>query len=755
MLPVYTITIFLSAVLLFVVQPMFARMLLPLLGGSASVWNTAMLFYQVALLAGYAYAHFATKWLGLRRQAILQLVLVGAAFVSLPFSVPAGADPPESNPVFWQLGLMGVAVGFPFFILSSTSPVVQRWFAATGHPSANDPYFLYAASNIGSLLALLAYPFAIERLVGLSDQTRLWMAGYAALALLLGGCVVFLGRALKRDGASAGEGDGRECHGAAPPLGRLRRARWVALAFAPSSLMLSVTTYLSSEVASAPLLWVFPLSIYLLTFALVFSRGRRLPHQAVLRMFPIGVVALSLLLTMRATNPFLLLALVHLVAFFLAAMACHGELANDRPEAEHLTEFYLWMSIGGALGGSFNALLAPLLFNSIAEYPLVIVAVCLLVVPTLSAECDRQKRWLDVLAPVGLGLFTWFMMSFMPGLFPPKSSAVHAAVFGPPVILSFFFSERRLRFALGVAAVFFVGSFYVGETGRVLFADRSFYGTHRVTLSPNGRFYLLVNGSTVHGMQYVERETLPTPLSYYFPKGPAGEFFFRFRGRIEGPVGVVGMGAGALASYGLKGQEWIFFEIDPVVARLANESSYFSYASQSPASVETVVGDGRLSLANQPDGRFQILIIDAFSSDVIPMHLLTREAFRIYSGKLRPDGFLLFHVSNRHFHLRPKLGDLALDAGMSCFFRDGTRLDDGEVEAGMDPSEWMLMAKEAAELGPVDRVVHWEPIREPSGARLWTDDRSSILDVLFAGKAEERRSLRKGSQNGTKAPQNK
>ena len=730
MLFFYTIAIFVSAALLFVVQPMFARMILPHMGGAPSVWNTAMMFYQAMLLAGYAWAHFSIQRLGVRRQAIVQLILLAGAFVFLPLAIPQGWEAPGANPTWPLVGLMFVSLGAPFFVISSTSPVVQRWFASTGHPASSDPYFLYAASNVGSLLALAAYPFLVEPFVGLSAQSRLWTMGYAGLGAAMVGCVVFLFKASGSNGAPAAA---REKGAEAPveSLGWPRRGRWVLLAFAPSSLMLSVTTYLSREVASAPLLWTVPLALYLLSFAMVFSRRKPIPLALALRVFPGAVVVLTLALVNRASNPFLVVVLIHLAAFFVAAMACHGELAAERPEPRQLTEFYVWMSVGGALGGVFNSLCAPLMFDSLAEYPLVLVIACLLVVRTLNPSRERKERWLDLGLPLALGGFAAMLSVLGPRLLDIDGGVVHALIFGPPVVLCFFLSESRLRFAGGVAAVFVATSLFPGIAGEPLFTERSFYGAHRVTVSPDGRFYYLLHGSTIHGKQLVEREDWPTPLSYYYPTGPAGEFFYRFHKRIHGPVGAIGMGAGALASYGKKGEQWTFFEIDPVVADLASNSGYFDFIEKSKADVSIVLGDGRVRLGREPDGRFQLLVVDAFSSDVIPLHLLTQEAVALYSRKLQANGMILFHVSNRHFDFKPRLADLALDAGMVCYVREGRRLVPEETLAGMDPSVWMLMAKSAEAVRPIRKVAAWVRIPEQSGRALWTDDRASILEVLY------------------------
>jgi hypothetical protein len=348
-------TIFVSASLLFLVQPMFARMALPLLGGAPAVWNTAMVFYQAVLLAGYAYAHVTMRWLGARRQAGLHLLILLVPLLVLPIALPAGWIPPgDTNPIPWLLALLAAAVGLPFFAVSATSPALQAWLAATGHPAARDPYMLYAASNVGSMLALLAYPVLVERFVHLDSQSRLWAWGYGILVGLAAGCALALWRA---GAAHRGEEPGNgattaplaaaELGDADRPITPARRARWVLLAAVPSSLMLSVTTYLSTDIAAIPLLWIVPLAIYLLTFALVFGRRRLIPHRVWVELLPVALLPLVLVLVARANEPLLLVIPTHLVVFFVAAMVCHGELAQDRPDPRHLTAFYLRLAVGG------------------------------------------------------------------------------------------------------------------------------------------------------------------------------------------------------------------------------------------------------------------------------------------------------------------------------------------------------------------------------------------------------------------------
>jgi hypothetical protein len=387
----YTVTMFLSATLLFGAQPMFARMVLPALGGSPAVWNTAVVFYQVALLGGYLYAYASARWLPRRAQIIVHAVLVLLPLLVLPIAVPGGWHPPAaSSPIPWLLALLLVAVGLPFFVVSTSSPLLQSWFARTRHHRAHDPYFLYAASNIGSMLALFAYPVLIEPRLGLKAQSAIWSVGYAALIAGVLACAAVVWRfrfTLPSNPAQeAEEPDER--------LSISRRVRWVLLACAPSSLMLSVTTYLTSDIAPVPLLWTVPLGLYLLTFILVFSERRFLPHRTVVRAFPFLVLPLAMLLIAGSRQPVVPLMIVHLAMFFLIAMLCHGELAKDRPHAGHVTEFYLWLSVGGALGGLVTALVAPALFETVREYPLMLALVCFLGVPAVRAGGGGGVGWI-------------------------------------------------------------------------------------------------------------------------------------------------------------------------------------------------------------------------------------------------------------------------------------------------------------------------------------------------------------------------
>ncbi len=722
-------TIFTSAALLFLIQPMFARMVLPLLGGAPAVWNTAMVFYQAVLLLGYAYAHFVSSRLGVRHHALLHGLVLLVPLCVLPFAIPAGWVPPtQGNPSFWLLMLMAFAVGLPFFAVSTTSPVIQKWFASSGHRHAKDPYFLYAASNLGSMLALLGYPLVVEPMFTLDQQSRGWMWGYWSFVVLAFGCILWV---VKRSPPGlfpentvvpiSGIGEVASTKPTA-----VRRLRWVLLSFVPTSLLLSVTNYLSSEVAVIPLLWIIPLALYLLTFILVFSRCEILPRRLWSRGLPIVLVPLIMVFNLRLAQPMGWLMLLHLVAFFIAAMLCHSELAADRPEVDHLTEFYLWLSVGGVLGGIFNALVAPMIFNSLAEYPLMLVVAYLVGNSVRLAE----RKLGDWLWPLLLGLVTFGAVLAERSNRITEGFVVTGLMFGIPSLICFFFSRRPLRFALGMGALFLAGSFYQGERGHVLHAERSFFGVHRVTLDPTGRYHLLAHGATVHGVQSLDLGRRHESLAYYHSSGPGAEVLALYAQDAKKRIGLIGLGVGSLASFAQPGQSWTYFEIDPVVLKLARDPRYFSFLSDSPADMRVVLGDARLSLTTESDGKFDVFVVDAFSSDAIPVHLVTREALALYLRKLAPGGIIAFHISNLHLDLEPVFASLARDAQLVAMTRDDTVITQSEVAMGKYPSIWLVMARSSLDLKQLTQESGWRMSRENLGQRVWTDDYSNLLGAF-------------------------
>lgn len=744
MTALYALTICASAALLFLVQPMFARMVLPLLGGSPAVWNTAMVFFQAALLAGYAYAHAGSAWLGVRRHAALHLVVLLLPLAVLPIAIPAGWSPPtQGNPSPWLLGLMTAAVGLPFFAVSATSPLLQRWFAATGHCRASDPYFLYAASNVGSMAALLAYPFLVEPHLRLAEQSRLWMWAYWLVVALIAACAVALWKTRSR---AAGHSDPLEGLEFEDPKSKLqtpksipaaRRLRWVFLAFVPSSLMLGVTTYLSSDIAVIPLMWIVPLALYLLTFILAFARREWIPRVLLVRAFPMFVIALVLLYNLQSAEPISGLIALHLLTFFLAALLCHGRLAADRPAPEHLTEFYLWLSVGGVLGGGFNALIAPVVFHSIVEYPLALVLACFAGLGAAAYASSPALRSSGLPAalracviPVIFGVVTTALVLLVERTPYRTNPVVTGLLFGVPALVCFLFSRHPLRFALGVGALFVAGSFFQREKGSVLYAERSFFGVNRVMLDPTGQYHLLIHGVTLHGSQSLDPARRREALTYYHWSGPAGQVLQSYGHAPKQRIAVVGLGAGSLATYAQPGQNWTYYEIDPAVERIARNEAFFTFLHDAAAPVRIVPGDARLSLAAEPGGNFDVMVLDAFSSDAIPVHLVTREALALYLRKLAPGGVLAFHISNLHLDLEPVFANLARDAGLAALIRDDTDVRPADYRNGKSPSIWLVMARAPADLAKLSGDSRWQVPRGDDRQAVWTDDYSSLLSVF-------------------------
>ena len=729
MFALFAATVFVGAALLFIVEPMFARMVLPFLGGAPAVWNTAMVFFQAALFAAYAYAHVSTRWLGPRRQAGWHLLILIAPLAVLPIVIPEGWPPPtQGHPIVWLFGLMLAAVGLPFFAVATTSPLIQKWFASTGHRHAADPYFLYSASNAGSLLALVAYPAWLEPRMRVAQQGRLWAWSYGLFVLLTMACAACLWWSPRAMDAGAPVQPAPEASPAERPS-RGRRLRWIWLSFIPSSLMLSVTTYFSSDVAVVPLFWVVPLAVYLLTFVLAFARHPLLPLPLLRRALPILLVPLVLLLNMRASLPVGIPMAIHLAAFFVAAALCHTELAGDRPPASHLTAFYLWVSLGGTLGGLFNALVAPLIFHSVLEYPLVLVALCLVDWKAAdgrsAASIVRDCAW-----PAGLTLATAVAVRVVQNSQFRNDNIVGVSLFVVPALICYFFSRRPLRFALGLAGILAVSGMYRMQGTTVLHAERTFFGIHRVEIDPSGRFHLLVHGRVLHGRQSLDPARRREPLAYYSRSGPAGQVFSVFGRAPSETIGIVGLGAGTLMCYAQPGQHWSCFEIDPTVLKLASDTRYFTFLSDSPAPARVVLGDARLSLAAEPDRQFDLLVMDAYSSDAIPVHLVTREALALYLRKLAPGGRLAFHISNLYLDVEPVLADLARDAGLACLTRVDAVVPPKELAEGKAASTWMVMARSADDLAPLSRDPRWRPGRVRNGGLIWTDDYSSLLSIL-------------------------
>ena len=743
-------------------QPMVGKMILPLLGGTPAVWSTCMVFFQAALLGGYAYAHVISARLRPSRQVTVHLIVLALPFLVLPLAIHPGlVRSGEANPVLDVLTLLSVSVGLPFLAVSATAPLLQQWFTHTGHPAARDPYFLYAASNLGSLLALLGYPTLVEphlHLQGASwlSQTRLWTAGYAGLVALVALCALTLRG--KPGAVAAGAAPAAEPLEGRPPWPR--RLYWVALAFVPSSLLLGVTTYITTDLAAVPLLWVLPLAIYLLTFILAFGRWPRLLHRVMVAA-TLPMVLLILFLTVSSLPERIWITVLwHFGLLFVVAMAAHGELARDRPAPRHLTEFYLLMSIGGVLGGLFNALVAPLVFRSLIEYPLMMILACVLLLAPrapalgLGPGAVRALGLVAIIAALALILYSQSItvrtdLAFVARVFqlsrewvdtwfdPVERAANKFMIYGPPLVLACFLRRRPLHLGLALGAVLVISGYVDARNNDQIRQSRSFFGVVRISRDQDATGYTeLRHGTTLHGRQSLEPARRAQPLSYYQPKGPVGQLFEELD-RRPAPlsIAVIGLGTGTLAAYARPGDRMTFYEIDRLVRDVAFNPRYFTYtadARERAVSVRLELGDARIRLETvkreRPQERYDVILVDAFSSDAIPVHLLTREAFRLYFDMLAPRGILALHISNRYLRLEPVVANLAEEGCYAAMVQHG---DTGDIRGGVEAS-WAILGRRPEDFGALASDPRWtESSLDPQPAvGIWSDDFHNLLSIF-------------------------
>jgi hypothetical protein len=729
-LATFTVAIFLSAALLFVVQPMFTKMVLPRLGGAASVWSCAIVFFQTALLLGYTYAHWLTRLATGRVCVIVQFAVLSTAAVSLPLGVAAGWErPPPSAEAFWLIGLFAVSIGLPFVALSANSPLLQTWFASSDDPAAKDPYFLFVASNSGSFLALLSYPLLIEPFVRLSDQSRWWSVGFLVLGLLVACCGMLRWRwpAAFRDpestswpGMPASEAD-------SPPTWRAA-AFWMAMAAVPSGLLVAVTAFISTDIAAVPLLWVLPLALYLLSFVIVFARHPIVPQWLVVAVQPVCMIGLIAVLVLEPIKSIVWLIAIHLGVFFVCALMCHGELARRRPPPRYLTSFYLWLSAGGVIGGIASVLLAPFLFNWLAEYPL-LLALAILCRPGRALPREGAWRYLVFSALIGAALFL-ILCAYFPSLFDVRTFNRAVATL---VIASVLFWRSPLAFAAIVGAVLFANQLLFDQS---LLSVRSFFGVARVTESPDHEFRILQHGTTLHGAQRVRRANgepvaAPPELLLYYSDGSAIAQTIDVLRERSGPLkfAVIGLGAGALACRASGDDTVHYYEIDPAIIRIARDRNLFSFLWLCGPEMPITLGDARLTLADASDGAYDLIIIDAFSSDAIPIHLLTREAMAGYLKKLSPHGMLVMHVSNRHLELASVVAGIAKANDLIARVNDSA-----EIEENADPYIFagtvVALVRRPEDFGRLAQLRNWEPLTPDPKQWTWTDDYSDVFGAL-------------------------
>ncbi len=853
--PVFALTLFASAALTFSLQPLFGRMVTPLLGGSPAVWNTSMAFFQAALLAGYLYAHLLQRVRVLRVQILVHALALAAAWLTLPLHVSGVFGPPNvEQPALWLLGVLTLSVGAPFAIASASAPLLQAWYARTGRADAHDPYYLYAASNLGSFAGLLAYPIVVEPLIGLSEQRAVWTIAYLAVAVFIAlAALVALG---------ANRGAGAESAASVSPAPTWKqRLYWLAAAAIPSSLILGVTQHISTDVASAPFLWVLPLALYLLTFVIAFARGAERIAPFVLIAHPL---ALALLVSSYFSRTgFGLTLAANLACFFLSALVCHLALARARPPADRLTEFYLWVSIGGVVGGAATALLAPLIFNDIYEYPLALAAIALFrpiapialkplanataaasfamalaalalfvrnpielalfaggaggaaaiigaaapiyrgagrrmqmvflataMVFALAMTATLMKPdWLFSQegadgamlaagqAPLGLGLMglALILLTFVvQGLLRPRASgesllseaALGVALPCLTLVLFMLLSQRRFdnglivmvglsfaaialllnrgrpRLLAGLVLTAFAIVFFVDRTGgRIIAQERSFFGVLRTEefaddSDPTAPILkVLMHGSTIHGAQLsglpeIERR----PLTYYNPGTSLGEATLAGLSlREQNRLALIGLGAGATACLTRPTDALTIYEIDPAVVRLATSAQgEFTYVNACQPDARIVLGDARLKIAEEPDGAFDVIVVDAFSSDAVPAHLLTREAVAMYLRKTSARGIVVLHLSNRNLALVAEAVRVAGALNAPFLWRVSDRVPDAQAGPyGGLPASAMVLARDPATLASLPfQSDEWRTLPLPPG-RAWSDEYINLPRALL------------------------
>lgn len=728
MLRRYTLATLLGSALLFAVQPMVARALLPLTGGVPALWNTCVVFFQCALLAGYGYAHVGPTLLGERAQAPLHVALLTLSLFALPLSFAGLPPPPDGDLTGWILLALTLRVAPLFALLSTGAPMLQRWLVRA---SGADPRPLLAASNVGSLAALLAYPLLLEPLLPLAAQSRAFAVGYVVYVALV----------------ARAAWDARRLSPAAP-TGPLRSTPWpawlrfVALAFVPSSLMLGVTTHLATDVGSFPLLWVIPLAIYLASFIAVFARPPEAPSPRVTAPF-LALLLMMFLFTAPQVATRLPLVIGHLCLFAATAWLLHGELARTRAAAGSVTSFQLALAVGGALGGAFNALAAPHLFVRVTEYPLV-MALAVLLIPeappppdprereeaflrSLGADPEavlgprrprpRRARWApgDALVPLLVGAMAVALFRA-----PEMTRAPSLVRLGLPLMVLVLASVgRRARLALGLVAILAAGRF----DRSVVDASRTFYGVMRVDDVRGVRRFL--HGTTLHGLQHLSVKRRGEPVAYYSPASPIGQVMTALGPSLDGrSVGVVGLGVGMLLAHARPAQRWTFYELDPEVVRLARR--HFTWLREARAPWSVVTGDARRTLMRDRSARHGLLVLDAFSSDAIPTHLVTREALALYLSRIDGRGAIAFHVTNRHVALDGVVAALARDAGLTALVGHAT----AEGPDGPIPTTWVILARRPEHLGSLATDPRWRRVDATATGRPWTDDFSNVLSVI-------------------------
>ena len=734
LVPIYVSTMLLSACLLFLVQPMFARMALPLLGGTPAVWAIAMLFFQAALLGGYAYAHLLKKFVGPQQAVILHLILMAGSWFFLPVHVEAALAPQGGTGAgLWLVGLMAKSIGYPFFFLSATAPLLQSWFARTTHQNADNPYFLYSASNIGSIGALILYPFIIEPRLGLAMQAKMWSVGYGVL--MLG--IAISGLAMLRNFRPLMVGWG-VAEQLSIPL--KRKFFWIAMAFVPSALLVAWTNHITTDIASAPFLWLPPLILFLLTFVLVFRDkslvSLRLARIAQLVSLPICYFV-NFALPLSLAVPVII---VGAIFFFSTAIICHRQLYEARPEASKLTEFYMLMSVGGVLGGLFVSLLAPVIFSTVAEYPLLMLVgvACWLSLYNDSKLVDVLKK---PLIPIGI-----FAAALLVSAFTAKGAGLQNLLSLPNLINAMFIALAILFFMAkqnAVAALCFVLAAitnFIGQNPNRLQLRNYFGEISIVDGSAAEPYRVFLHGTTMHGAESLKElaadfQGKPHALTYYSPDGGMAQSILATQQRLseagrKGSYRIIGLGSGSLSCYAQSGEDWAYYEIDPNVTEVARDPNQFTFFSKCAPDMKVIEGDARLTLASGSTEKVDYLLVDAFSSDSIPIHLITTEAMQLYLSRLKDDGLLTMHVTNRYMDLVPVVAAnlKAIDPNLQARVLD---FAPAKPDTPAMHSIVIVISKSADAIARLDKVGFAQAMPEAKGIDPWTDDFANLPAAML------------------------
>ena len=716
----FVATILTGSFLLFLVQPMIARMALPRLGGAPNVWNSAMLVYQALLLAGYFYAHRLSR-LPFALQTKLHLAMFVLAALTLPVGLIEMPAPAPGTEVFWVPLLLALSIGPVFFLVSAQAPLMQRWFSA--HPEAGEPWPLYAASNLGSFAGLIAYPLLAEPLLSLKAQAWAWSAGYGLLLVLIA-----LSARSRR-----GVQQMVSPEVAAPPVPARRVLMWLALAAVPSGLMLSTTTHLTTDIFAMPLLWVIPLGIYLLSFVFAFASQRGAARVISALAWPVLLGAGGLAMISQGSNG-LTPVLISVALLLFVCVALHARLYDLRPATGQLTYFYLVMSAGGALGGLFTALIAPLVFDWVWEHPLLVLAAAFLLPRDALPDWRRLKglepamqRVLLLAIAFTIGFLLWLLNDITAAF---EETPLRWAYAGAIALLGLALVPwRALAPALLALTMYVQGGFLTIKDTRDGTRTRSYFGIYTVRDYPEQKLRTLAHGTTLHGEQSLDPKLSRLPLTYYGPGSGAGIAFSHARA-LFGPapaIGVVGLGTGTLACFAQPGETWRFYEIDPAVLELSRNAT-FTFVRDCTPQAEVVIGDARIELAKARPGSVDLLAIDAFSSDAIPLHLLTDEAFGVYLQALSPRGVLLVHISNRYIDLEPALSATVRARGLHAALRD----DEPPEGTELTGSSWVAISRDPAQLKAMARLapaLPWTPLKPPAPS-VWSDDHASILPFI-------------------------